>query len=381
MKHKFETRAIHTGCEPEPVTGAVMTPIFQTSTFVQESPGKKKKGYAYARTHNPTRTALETNIASLEEGDYGLAFPSGMSAISTVIQMLDAGDHVISCDDVYSGTFRVFEKVLTRQNLEFDFVDLSKPESLQKHIKDNTKIIWIETPSNPLLKITDIKAIANIAKSNNILTVSDNTFATPFFQNPLNLGVDIVVHSTTKYLNGHSDIIGGAIVTKDKELYDKIQFIQNAAGAVPGPFDCFLVLRGIKTLAVRMERHAENAMKIAQFLENHSKVRNVIYPGLESHPQHELAKKQMSGFGGMITFFIKGGLESARSFLERVEIFALAESLGGVESLIEHPAIMTHASLPKKVKEELGISDELIRISVGIENVDDLIDDLDKALL
>ena len=381
MKHKFETRAIHTGCEPEPVTGAVMTPIFQTSTFVQESPGKKKKGYAYARTHNPTRTALETNIASLEEGDYGLAFPSGMSAISTVIQMLDAGDHVISCDDVYSGTFRVFEKVLTRQNLEFDFIDLSKPESLQKHIKDNTKIIWIETPSNPLLKITDIKAIANIAKSNNIVTVSDNTFSTPFFQNPLNLGVDIVVHSTTKYLNGHSDIIGGAIVTKDKELYDKIQFIQNAAGAVPGPFDCFLVLRGIKTLAVRMESHAENAMKIAQFLENHSKVSNVIYPGLESHPQHELAKKQMSGFGGMITFFIKGGLASARSFLERVEIFALAESLGGVESLIEHPAIMTHASLPEKVKEELGISDELIRISVGIENVDDLIDDLDKALL
>ncbi len=381
MKHKFETRAIHTGCEPEPVTGAVMTPIFQTSTFVQESPGKKKKGYAYARTHNPTRTALETNIASLEEGDYGLAFPSGMSAISTVIQMLDAGDHVISCDDVYSGTFRVFEKVLTRQNLEFDFIDLSKPESLQKHIKDNTKIIWIETPSNPLLKITDIKAITHIAKSNNILTVADNTFATPFFQNPLNLGVDIVVHSTTKYMNGHSDIIGGAIVTKDKEFYDKIQFIQNAAGAVPGPFDCFLVLRGIKTLAVRMERHAENAMKIAQFLENHSKVRNVIYPGLESHPQHELAKKQMSGFGGMITFFIKGGLESARSFLERVEIFALAESLGGVESLIEHPAIMTHASLPEKVKEELGISDELIRISVGIENVDDLIDDLDKALL
>jgi cystathionine gamma-lyase len=295
--------------------------------------------------------------------------------------MLDAGDHVIICDDVYSGTFRVFEKVLTRQNLEFDFIDLSKPESLKNHIKDNTKIIWIETPSNPLLKITDIKAITHIAKSNNIVTVSDNTFATPFFQNPLNLGVDIVVHSTTKYMNGHSDIIGGAIVTKDKELYDKIQFIQNAAGAVPGPFDCFLVLRGIKTLAVRMERHAENAMKIAQFLENHSKVSNVIYPGLESHPQHELAKKQMSGFGGMITFFIKGGLASARSFLERVEIFALAESLGGVESLIEHPAIMTHASLPEKVKEELGISDELIRISVGIENVDDLIDDLDKALL
>ncbi len=380
MKKKFETRVIHAGCEPEPVTGAVMTPIFQTSTFVQESTGKKK-GYVYGRSHNPTRTALETNIASLEEGDYGLAFPSGMSAISTVIQMLDAGDHVISCDDVYSGTFRMFEKILTRHNLEFDFVDLSRPESLGERIKDNTKIIWIETPSNPLLKITDIETITNIAKSNNILTVSDNTFATPFFQQPLKMGVDIVVHSTTKYLNGHSDMIGGAVVTNDRELYKQIRFLQNAGGAAPGPFDCFLALRGIKTLAVRMERHADNAMKIAQFLESHSKVRNVIYPGLESHPQHELARNQMSGFGGMITFFIKGGLESARSFLERVEIFSLAESLGGVESLIEHPAIMTHSSLPKEVREKLGISDELIRVSVGIENIDDLIDDLDKALL
>ena len=379
MKKKFETRAIHTGCEPEPVTGAVMTPIFQTSTFVQKSPGQKKE-YVYARSHNPTRTALETNIASLEEGDYGLAFPSGMSAISTVIQMLDTGGHVISCDDVYSGTFRMFEKVLTRQNLEFDFVDLSKPDVLKKHIKDHTKIIWIESPSNPLLKITDIEAITNIAKSKNILTVCDNTFATPFFQQPLKLGVDIVVHSTTKYLNGHSDMIGGALATNDRGLYNKIRFLQNAAGAVPGPFDCFLVLRGIKTLAVRMERHAGNAMKIAQFLESHSKVRKVIYPGIESHPQHELAKNQMSGFGGMVTFFINGGLEPARSFLERVEIFSLAESLGGVESLIEHPSIMTHASLPEEIKEKLGISDELIRISVGIEHIDDLIDDLDKAL-
>jgi len=380
MKQKFETRAIHAGCEPEPVTGAVMTPIFQTSTFVQESPGKKKEGYAYARTHNPTRTALEKNIASLEEGEYGLAFSSGMAAISTVTQILNAGDHVISCDDVYSGTFRVFEKIFKRHNFEFDFIDMTNPHSLEKHIKDNTKIIWLESPSNPLLKITDIESVTRIAKSKNILTVIDNTFATPFFQNPLNLGVDIVVHSTTKYLNGHSDIIGGAVVTNDRGLYNRIQFIQNTTGSVPGPFDCFLVLRGIKTLAVRMERHAENAMKIAQFLEKHSKVRNVIYPGLESHPQHELAKRQMSGFGGMITFFIKGGLESARSFLERLEIFSLAESLGGVESLIEHPAIMTHVSLPKEVKEKLGISDELIRISVGIENVDDLIDDLDKAL-
>jgi cystathionine gamma-lyase len=380
MKQKFETRAIHAGCEPEPVTGAVMTPIFQTSTFVQESPGKKKEGYAYARTHNPTRTALEKNIASLEEGVYGLAFSSGMAAISTVTQMLNAGDHVLSCDDVYSGTFRVFEKVFKRHNLEFDFIDMTNPHSLEEHIKDNTKIIWLESPSNPLLKITDIELITRIAKSKNILTVIDNTFATPFFQKPLSLGVDIVVHSTTKYLNGHSDIIGGAVVTNDKELFDKIRFIQNTTGSVPGPFDCFLVLRGIKTLAVRMERHQQNAMKIAQFLENHPKVRRVIYPGLKSHPQHELAKKQMSGFGGIISFFIKGGLTASRSFLEKVEIFSLAESLGGVESLIEHPAIMTHTSLPQEVKEKLGISDELIRISVGIENVDDLIDDLDKAL-
>ena len=380
MKQRFETRAVHTGCEPEPVTGAVMTPIFQTSTFVQESPGKKKEGYAYARTHNPTRTALEKNIASLEEGEYGLAFSSGMAAISTVIQILNAGDHVICCDDVYSGTFRVFKKVFKRHNLEFDFIDLTNTQTLENHIKDNTKVIWLESPSNPLLKITDIESITRIAKNKNILTVIDNTFATPFFQKPLNLGVDIVVHSTTKYLNGHSDIIGGAVVTNDRELYDKVLFIQNAAGSVPGPFDCFLVLRGIKTLAIRMERHAENAMKIAQFLEKHPKVRKVIYPGLKSHPQHELAKKQMSGFGGIISFLIKGGLEAARNFLERVEIFALAESLGGVESLIEHPAIMTHTSLPKEVKEKLGISDELIRISVGIENVDDLIDDLERAL-
>lgn len=379
MKYKFETRAIHAGCEPEPVTGAVMTPIFQTSTFVQESPGKKK-GYAYARTHNPTRTALEENIASLEEGNHGLAFPSGMAAISTVIQMLEAGDHVVCCNDVYSGTFRVFEKVFKGHNLKFDFVDLAIHQSLEKHIKDNTKIIWLESPSNPLLKITDIATIKNIAERNNILTVSDNTFATPYFQKPLNLGVDIVMHSTTKYLNGHSDIIGGAVITNDKKLYDKMQFIQNATGSVPGPFDCFLVLRGIKTLAIRMERHAENAMRIARYLEKHSKVKRVIYPGLKSHPQHELAKKQMSGYGGVISFFIDGGLEAAKKFLERVEIFSLAESLGGVESLIEHPGIMTHASLPDEVKEELGISDELIRISVGIENVDDLINDLESAL-
>ena len=379
MKQRFETRAIHAGCEPDSGTGAIMTPIFQTSTYIQESPGKHK-GYDYSRTHNPTRSALEKNIASLEEGNYGLAFSSGMSATSAITQLLNKGDHIICCDDVYGGTYRLFDKVLKRYGLEIDFTDLTNPQSLERHIKDNTKILWLESPSNPLLKLIDIEAISNIAKKNNILTVVDNTFATPFFQKPLNLGADIVMHSTTKYLNGHSDVIGGAIITNDEELYDKLQFLQNAVGAVPSPFDCFLVLRGIKTLAVRMERHEENAMRISQYLEKHPKVRKVIYPGLDSHLQHELAKKQMSGFGGIITFFIKGGLESARRFLEKVKIFSLAESLGGVESLIEHPAIMTHASLPKKVREKTGISDELIRISVGIENVEDLIDDLKEAL-
>lgn len=379
MKQKFETRAIHAGCDPDSGTGAIMTPIFQTSTYVQESPGKHK-GYDYSRTHNPTRTALEKNIASLEEGNYGLAFSSGMSAISAVTQLFNTGDHIICCDDVYGGTFRLFDKVLKRYKLEFDFADLTNPKSLERYIRDNTKLVWLESPSNPLLKLVDIEAIASIAKKKNILVVVDNTFATPFFQKPLKLGADIVMHSTTKYLNGHSDIIGGALVTNDRELYDRLQFLQNAIGAVPGPFDCFLVLRGIKTLAVRMGRHQENAIKIAQFLENHPKVRRVIYPGLKSHPQHELAGKQMSGFGGIITFFIKGGLEAARNFLERVKIFSLAESLGGVESLIEHPAIMTHASLPKEVREKLGISDELIRVSAGIENIDDLTGDLEQAL-
>ena len=379
MNQRFETRAIHVGCEPDPGTGAIMTPIFQTSTYVQESPGKHK-GYDYSRTHNPTRTALEKNIASLEEGGYGLAFSSGLSAILAVTQLLNAGDHVICCDDVYGGTFRLFDKVLKRYALESDFIDLTNPQALERYIKGNTKLVWLESPSNPLLKLIDIEAIASIAKKKNILIAVDNPFATPFFQKPLKLGADIVMHSATKYLNGHSDVIGGALVTNNKELYDKLQFLQNAVGAVPGPFDCFLVLRGIKTLAIRMERHERNAIKIAQFLENHPKVRRVIYPGLSSHPQHELAKKQMTGFGGIVTFFIKGGLEAARRFLERVKIFSLAESLGGVESLIEHPAIMTHASLPKEVREKIGISDELIRVSVGIEHVDDLIGDLKQAL-
>ena len=379
MKQKFETRAIHAGCEPDPGTGAIMTPIFQTSTYVQESPGKHK-GYDYSRTHNPTRTALEKNIASLEEGKYGLAFSSGMSAITAITHMLSAGDHIICSDDVYGGTFRLFDKVLKKFNLEFDFIDLTSLQSLERYIKNTTKLVWLESPSNPLLKLIDIESIARIAKKHRILVVVDNTFATPFFQKPLKLVADIVMHSATKYLNGHSDVIGGALVMNEQGLYDKLQFLQNAVGGVPGPFDCFLVLRGIKTLAIRMERHAENAMKIAQFLESHPKVRKVIYPGLSSHPQHELAKKQMTGFGGIITFFIKGGLETARKFLERVKVFSLAESLGGVESLIEHPAIMTHASLPKEVREKIGISDELIRVSAGIEHVDDLVSDLEQAL-
>jgi cystathionine gamma-lyase len=379
MKPKFETRAIHAGCEPDAGTGAIMTPIFQTSTYVQDSPGKHK-GYDYSRTRNPTRVALEQNIASLEEGRYGLAFSSGMSAAASIAQLLKSGDHILCCDDVYGGTFRLFENVLKQFRLESDFVDMTRITSLEGDIKKNTKLIWLESPSNPLLKCIDIEAVAGMAKTHHILTVVDNTFATPFFQKPLNLGADIVMHSTTKYLNGHSDVVGGAVVINDQEIYERLQFLQNAVGAVPGPFDCFLVLRGIKTLAVRMERHEMNAMKLARFLENHPRVLRTIYPGLESHPDHAVAKKQMSGFGGIITFFIKGGLDAARDFLERVKVFSLAESLGGVESLIEHPAIMTHASVPKEIREKTGITDNLIRLSVGIENIEDLIADLRNAL-
>jgi len=379
MKQKFETRAIHAGCEPDPGTGAIMTPIFQTSTYVQESPGKHK-GYDYSRTRNPTRAALEQNIASLEDGHYGLAFSSGMSAASAITQLLDGGDHIICCDDVYGGTFRLFEKVLKRYQLECDFIDMTDVQSLEANIKKNTRLVWLESPTNPLLKCIDIEDVARITKRHHILMAVDNTFATPFFQKPLNLGADIVMHSTTKYLNGHSDVIGGVIVTNDQDVNERLQFLQNAVGAVPGPFDCFLILRGVKTLAVRMERHGENAIKIAHYLESHPKVKKTIYPGLESHPEHALAKKQMSGFGGVITFFIKGGLDAARDFLERVKVFSLAESLGGVESLIEHPAIMTHASVPKKIREKTGITDDLIRLSVGIENVEDLLEDLRNAL-
>lgn len=375
---RFGTKAIHAGQEPCPVTGAIITPIYQTSTFVQEAPGQHK-GYEYSRTGNPTRTALEKNIAALEEGKHGLAYSSGLASIDNIINLLKKGDHVISCDDVYGGTFRLFERVKKKFGLEFDWIDMTNIENLKKAIKKNTKLIWIETPTNPLLKLIDIKAVVEVAKQHKILTVVDNTFMSPYFQKPLLLGADIVVHSTTKYLNGHSDVIGGAIVTNDEKVFEELKFLQNAIGAVPSPFDCWLVLRGIKTLHLRMRQHEENAKKIAEYLTNHSKVKKAIYPGLKSHPQHELAKKQMSGFGGMISFEIKGSLEDAKIFLKKTKIFSLAESLGGVESLVEHPAIMTHASLPKGVREKLGINDCLIRLSIGIEDVDDLIDDLDDA--
>lgn len=375
----FGTRAIHAGQEPEPTTGAIMTPIFQTSTYVQSSPGEHA-GFEYARTQNPTRHALEDCVASLEKGNFGIAFASGCAAMTTVMHTLSAGAHVISGDDIYGGTYRLFTKVLAHRNFDFSFVDVTHLENIKKAITDKTEMIWLESPTNPLLKISDIRAIVEIAKKHNIKVVVDNTFMSPYFQNPLILGADMVLHSTTKYINGHSDVIGGIVVTNDEDTADKLRFLQNSIGAVPGPWDCWLVMRGIKTLHVRMERHGKSAMRIAKWLDEHPKIDRVIYPGLESHPQHNIAKSQMSGFGGMITFFVKGGLPVARNMLEKVKIFALAESLGGVESLIEHPAIMTHHSVPEKLREELGISDSLIRLSVGIEDIDDLLADLEQAL-
>lgn len=394
---EFETQVIHAGIEPDETTGAVMTPIYQTSTYAQSSPGEHK-GYEYSRTDNPTRTVLQTQLAALEQGDKSLVFSSGLAATDCVLNLFQNGDHVIAGDDLYGGTYRLFEKVATYRGLEFDFVDLTDEAKLREKIKPNTKLIWFETPTNPMLNLFDIAKIAAIAKENGILTVVDNTFMSPYFQNPLTLGADIVMHSMTKYINGHSDVVMGCLVLKDrnlkaprktwsdpnfsapKTLYARLKFLQNAVGATPGPFDCWLVLRGIKTLAVRMERHAQNAMQLAKFLESHPKVERVVYPGLASHPGHELAKVQMKGFGGMITFFTKGGLSEARTFLENLEVFTLAESLGGVESLIEHPAIMTHASIPPELRKEIGIHDNLVRMSCGIEHPDDLIKDLDSSL-
>lgn len=375
----FGTRAIHAGQEPDPLTGAVMTPIYQTSTYAQESPGRHR-GYEYSRTDNPTRTAYQACVAALEEARFGLAFSSGLAATDAILHTLKAGDHVVASDDLYGGTFRIFDKVYRPLGLDFTFVDMSDLNATQAAYRPNTRLVWMESPSNPLLKVLDLAPLTRMARERGAVSVVDNTFMSPYFQKPLCLGADIAVHSVTKYMNGHSDVVGGALATSDEALYQQLKFVQNAAGGVPSPMDCFLVMRGLKTLHVRMERHAHNAMEVARHLEQHPKIERVVYPGLESHPQHELAKRQMSGFGGMITFFLRGGLPQARAFLENLQLFALAESLGGVESLIEHPAIMTHASIPPEIRQKLGISDNLIRASVGIEDVSDLKADLDQAL-
>lgn len=375
----FSTKAIHSGQKPDPTTGAIMTPVYLSSTYVQDSPGVHK-GWEYSRTHNPTRKAFEDCLASLEEGFSGFAFSSGCSATTTILHLLKSGDHVIAGDDLYGGTYRLFDKVFKQLNIEFSFVDLTNPQSLENHIKPNTRMLWIETPTNPTLKIFPIKALCKIATRKHILTVVDNTFMSPYFQKPLTLGADIVVHSATKYIGGHSDIVGGGVVVKTPELAEKMAFLSNSMGTIMSAFDSFLCLRSLKTLPVRMRQHEKNAIAIATFLSGHKAVDKVIYPGLESHPQHMLAKEQMSGFGGMITFYLKGDLSHSKKFLESVKIFSLAESLGGVESLIEHPAIMTHASVPPDVRRNLGISDSLVRLSVGIEDVEDLLFDIENSL-
>jgi len=379
-KPGFATRVIHAGQAPDPSTGAIMPPIYATSTYVQSSPGEHQ-GYEYSRTHNPTRFAWERCVADLEDGTNGFAFASGMAAIATVLELIDAGSHVVAMDDLYGGTRRLFDGVRKRSaGLDFSFVDMTEPDRVRDAIRDETRMLWVETPTNPLLKIVDLDAIATIARDNELLLVADNTFASPALQRPLTHGCDIVVHSATKYLNGHSDMVGGMVVTADAGLVDRLAYLQNSVGAVAGPFDSFLGLRGVKTLDVRMQRHCENAAAIARWLEDHDRVDRVLYPGLPDHPQHELARRQMSGFGGIVTFFIDGDLGDARRFLERCRVFALAESLGGVESLVDHPAIMTHASVPAERRAELGISDTLIRLSVGIEALDDLVADLAQAL-
>jgi cystathionine gamma-lyase len=377
--HRFETQAIHAGCPTEPVTGSVNVPIFQTSTYAQRGPGDHI-GFEYSRTRNPTRDALEANLAALEGGKYGRCFASGCAATDAIMHCLSAGDHVVSADDVYGGTFRLFDKVYRRHGLDFSFVPAADAQAYLDAIRPETKLIWLETPTNPLLSVVDIQRVCEGAAARGVPVVVDNTFATPYLQQPLALGATMVVHSVTKYLGGHSDVVGGAVITSDDAWHERVAFVQNSAGGVPGPMDCFLTLRGTKTLAVRMDRHSDNAMAIAEHLAGHSKVERLIYPGLPSHPQHEVARRQMKKAGGMITFVVKGGMPAARALLESVRVFTLAESLGGVESLIEHPAIMTHASIPKAMREARGIDDGLIRISVGIEHVDDLVADLDAAL-
>lgn len=377
---RFGTKAIHAGQSPDPSTGAICTPIYQTSTFVQKSPGEIIGEYDYSRAANPTRTALEANLASLEGGKHGLVYSSGVAATGAVLHLLESGDHVVLCDDVYGGTNRLFHKVFAQLGIEITLVDMTDHDAAKGAIRENTKLIWIETPTNPTLKIVDIAVLAEMGKAAGAMVCVDNTFCSPYLQNPLALGADIVCHSLTKYIGGHSDAIGGALIVNDDEIHKNLKFLQLSEGAVPGIQECFLFLRSTKTLHVRMDRHCDNAAKVARHLEQHKKVEKVIYPGLESHPQHAIAKKQMRGFGGMLTIYLKGGVEESRKMLETVKIFALAESLGGVESLIEHPGIMTHASVPADQRKKLGIADNLVRLSVGIEDVDDLIADLDRAI-
>ena len=380
-KHDFATRVIHAGQSPDPSTGAIMTPIYQTSTYVQESPGRHK-GYDYSRSINPTRSAYERCVADLESGTRAWAFASGLAAMATALDTIESGSHVLVSDDLYGGTFRLFERVRRRSaNLDFTFIDMSDPAEVQRHMKPNTRMVWVETPSNPLLKLIDLAAIAKIARAGSAVSVSDNTFASPWAQRPIEFGFDMVIHSATKYLNGHSDMVGGvAVVGENKELADQMQFLQNAVGAIAGPFDSFLALRGLKTLALRMERHSENALEIARSLHGEKKIKAIFYPGLDTHPQHELAKRQMRGFGGMVTLLLDTDLAGTRRFLENTHLFSLAESLGGVESLVNHPALMTHGSIPLETRLELGITDSLVRLSVGVEDIEDLKDDLRAAL-
>jgi cystathionine beta-lyase len=377
---KFGTKAIHAGVHPDESTGAIMTPIYQTSTYVQDGVGNHK-GYEYSRTQNPTRHALEKNIAAIENGEYGACFASGLAAIDCIIKILNPGDEVISTNDLYGGSYRIFKTIFEKYGIVFHFVDMQKVSSVEAAVTKNTKLIWVETPTNPMMNIVDIAAMSTVAKRSGAILAVDNTFATPFLQNPLDLGADIVMHSVTKYLGGHSDVVMGALVTSNDDLAKEIYRIQNSSGAVTAPMDSFLVLRGIKTLHLRVQRHCENGEKIAHFLKNHPKIEDVYWPGFETHPNHEVAKKQMRGFGGMISFTLKGNqLQDALDTVKKMKIFALAESLGGVESLIGHPATMTHASIPKDIREKSGVVDSLIRLSVGIEDADDLIDDLKNAL-
>ncbi|EAZ80867.1 cystathionine gamma-synthase [Algoriphagus machipongonensis] len=377
---KFGTKAIHAGVEPDPSTGAIMTPIYQTSTYVQRSPGDHN-GYEYSRTHNPTRTALQNNLAALENGKHGICFSSGLGAIDAVVKLFNPGDEIISTNDLYGGTYRLFTKVFERYGIKFHFVPMGDPESITEYINEKTKMIWVETPTNPMMNIIDVAGVAKVAKAHKVLLAVDNTFASPYLQNPLDQGADIVMHSVTKYLGGHSDVVMGALVLNDDEIADQLVFIQNACGATPGPQDCFLVLRGIKTLHLRMERHSQNGKTIAAYLKTHPKVDKVYWPGFEDHPNHAIAKKQMRDFGGMISFTLVGNKqEDAVKVMENFQLFALAESLGGVESLCGHPASMTHASIPKEEREKVGLVDSLIRLSVGVEDAEDLKQDLANAL-